>query len=150
MVRSRPTSSTTAAPRRRRRPPTGGPGDGGVATDASEPREDESVDTRGYSNGANGSIPERLVDVADLTAMAYDQLLDLAPEVGFRDESALTELGRDALLQKIRLAAANRNMLTASGVLEVMDAGHGLLRSMQYPPVNGDVFVGSPRFGVST
>jgi transcription termination factor Rho len=107
-----------------------------------DPDVDEVSDGQGHANGANGTVPERLIDVADLTAMPYDQLLDLAPEVGLRDESALADLGRDALLQKIRQAAANRNMLTASGVLEVMDAGHGLLRSLQYPPVNGDVFVG--------
>ncbi len=145
MVRARPATPTT--PPRRRRRPAPNPNENGAATAVAEPgAEPGSADAdgpRGYPNpnGAKTTLPERLLDVTELTAMPYDQLLDLAPEVGFRDETALTELGRDALLQKIRQAAANRNMLTASGVLEVMDAGHGLLRSLQYPPVDGDVFV---------
>ena len=108
----------------------------------------------GGGNGVPEPVPpEQLLDLADLATFSYDRLLKLGPELGLRDESGLTELGRDGLLQRVRQAAASRNMLTATGVLEVMDAGHGLLRSMQYPPVNGDIWVGQSqirRFNLKT
>ena len=155
MVRARP--ATTTATRRRRRPVVTDTNDAAAGVAVAEPMDmeagNEAVNGQGYPEGGNGALPEKFLDIADLSAMPYDELLGLAPSVGFRDENALTELGREPLLQKIRLAAANRNMLTASGVLEVMDAGHGLLRSVQYPPVNGDVFVAQSqirRFNLKT
>ena len=151
MVRARP--ATTTATRRRRRPAVTDANDAEAGVAVAEPMDIEAGNGQDYPEGGNGALPEKFLDIADLSGMPYDELLDLAPSVGFRDESALTELGREALSQKIRQAAANRNMLTASGVLEVMDAGHGLLRSLQYPPVNGDVFVGQSqirRFNLKT
>ena len=147
-----------AAARRRRRPPVPGGQAGPNFTDDDELRgisSDNGASGRSIANGGSAPepLPDTLLDISELSALSYDRLLKLAPDVGFRDESSLTELGRDALVNKIRQAAANRNMLTASGVLEVMDAGHGLLRSIQYPPVNGDVFVGQSqirRFNLKT
>lgn len=146
MVRAR--SGTPTAPRRRRRPPSAD--DSGVAV-ADPPNSDDLPEERPpYANGAPAGPP---VDIADLTAMSQDQLLALAPDVGLRDDDSLAELGRDALFNRVRQNAANRNLLAASGVLEVMDAGHGLLRSLQYPQVTGDVFVGQSqirRFNLKT
>ncbi len=147
MVRARPGTST--APRRRRRPPT--PEDDAGVVIADPPLPDESLDgPEPYSNGAHTGTT---VDVADLAKMPHEQLLELAPEIGLRDDGSLADLNRDALFQRVRQTAANRNLLTASGILEVMDAGHGLLRSLQYPPVTGDVFVGQSqirRFNLKT
>ena len=145
MVRAR--TGTPSAPRRRRRPPTVDDGAGVAIADA--PPVDEPVD----GLYPNGDLPGRSVDITEITAMSHEQLLALAPEIGLRDDGSLAELNRDALFQRIRQTAANRNLLTASGVLEVMDAGHGLLRSLQYPPVTGDVFVGQSqirRFNLKT
>ena len=135
MVRAR--TGATAAPRRRRRPPT--PGDDSSIAVAPPPSDELSDDAPAYSNGDRSG---RQLDVADLVTFSQEQLLDLAPEVGLRSDGSLDNLNRDALFHRVRQAASNRNQLTASGILEVMDAGHGLLRSMQYPPVAGDVFVG--------
>ena len=136
MVRAR-TGATTAPPRRRRRPTTV---DEDEKLDLNEGRaENTDDDLSAHTNGARETRP---VDVADLATMSQEDLLQLAPEVGLRDDGALAELGRDALFHRVRQAASGRNQLVASGVLEVMDAGHGLLRSMQYPAVGGDVFVG--------
>ena len=147
MVRARP--GTTAAPRRRRRPSAADDA-AGVAI-AEPPPADDAADGRdAYADGAPAGRP---VDIADLMSMPHEQLLEVAPEVGVRDDGSLAELGRDALFQRVRQSAAGRNLLTASGILEVMDAGHGLLRSMQYPPVSGDVFVGQSqirRFNLKT
>ena len=135
MVRAR--TGAPAAPRRRRRPP---PVDdeGKLVMDGARD-DDVDNDLLGHENGAKAT---KQVDIADLATMAPPDLLQLAPEVGLRDDGALAELGRDALFHRVRQAASGRNQLVASGVLEVMDAGHGLLRSMQYPAVAGDVFVG--------
>ncbi|MXZ92809.1 MAG: transcription termination factor Rho [Chloroflexi bacterium] len=135
MVRAR--TGATAAPRRRRRPPT--PGDDSSIAVAPPPTDELSDDAPAYTNGDRSG---RQLDVADLVTFSREQLIDLAPEVGLRSDGSLDDLNRDALFHRVRQAASNRNQLTASGVLEVMDAGHGLLRSMQYPPVAGDVFVG--------
>ena len=135
MVRAR--TGATAAPRRRRRPAT--PGDDSSVAVASPPTDELSDDAPAYSNGDRSG---RQLDVADLVTFSREQLIELAPEVGLRSDGSLDNLNRDALFHRVRQAASNRNQLTASGVLEVMDAGHGLLRSMQYPPVAGDVFVG--------
>ena len=136
MVRAR--TGATAAPRRRRRPPTPGDDDSSIAV-APPPTDELSDDAPAYNNGDRSG---RQLDVADLVTFSQEQLSDLAPEVGLRSDGSLDKLNRDALFHRVRQAASNRNQLTASGVLEVMDAGHGLLRSMQYPPVAGDVFVG--------
>ena len=136
MVRAR--TGATAAPRRRRRPPPVDDEarltmDGGRADDIDD-------DLLGHENGAKAT---KQVDIADLATMSQSDLVQMAPEVGLRDDGALAELGRDALFQRVRQTAANRKQLTATGVLEVMDSnGTGLLRSMLYPPVAGDVFVG--------
>lgn len=135
MVRAR--TGATAAPRRRRRTPP--PGDDTSIAVAAPASDELSEDAPAYANGDRGG---RQIDVADLVTLSQEQLLELASEVGLRSDGSLDNLNRDALFQRVRQAAANRNQLTASGVLEVMDAGHGLLRSMQYPPVAGDVFVG--------
>ena len=148
MVRARP--GTTAAPRRRRRPPaTDDAAD--VAVAEPSPADDAHEGGSPYSNGAPPA--GRQVDIANLTSLSHEQLFELAPEVGVRDDGSLAELGRDALLQRVRQSAAGRNLLTASGILEVMDAGHGLLRSMLYPPVSSDVFVSQSqirRFNLKT
>ena len=135
MVRAR--TGATAAPRRRRRPTPPGDDDSSIAV--APPPTDELSDAAPAH--ANGDRPGRQLDVADLVTFNREQLIDLAPEVGLRSDGSLDNLNRDALFHRVRQAASNRNQLTASGVLEVMDAGHGLLRSMQYPPVAGDVFV---------
>ncbi len=135
MVRAR--TGATAAPRRRRRPPPIDD-DAKLVMDAAR-GEDSEENLLSHENGFKDAKP---VDMADLTSMSHGDLLALAPEVGLRDDGALAELGRDALFHRVRQAASGRSQLVASGVLEVMDAGHGLLRSMQYPPVAGDVFVG--------
>ena len=134
MVRAR-TGAPTAPRRRRPRPP----GDDSPIAIAPLPSEEMSEDAPAYANGDRGG---RQVDVAELAKLSREELIDLAPEVGLRSDGSLDNVNRDALFHRVRQAAANRNQLTASGVLEVMDAGHGLLRSMQYPPVAGDVFVG--------
>ena len=135
MVRAR--TGAPAAPRRRRRPP---PVDDEAKLVMDGARADDiDDDLLGHENGAQ---ERKLIDITDLASLSQSDLLQLAPEVGLRDDGALAELGRDALFQRVRQAAAGRNQLVASGVLEVMDAGHGLLRSMHYPPVAGDVFVG--------
>ncbi len=147
MVRARPATNT--APRRRRRPPSGD--DAGADVAVADPRADESPD--GAAPYANGAHEGRPVDIADLAAMTQEQLVELAPEVGLRDDGTLADLGRDVLFQRVRQSAANRNLLVATGILEVMDAGHGLLRSLQYPPVSGDVFAGQAqirRFNLKT
>ena len=146
MVRARTGSPT--APRRRRRPPAND--DAGVALADPVPADDAADGSQPHSNGSH---PGRYVDVAELSAMSHEELLALAPDVGLRDDGSLADLTRDALLNRVRHSAANRNLLTASGILEVMDAGHGLLRSLQYPPVSGDVFVGQSqirRFNLKT
>ena len=147
MVRARPATNT--APRRRRRPPSGD--DAGADVAVADPRADESPD--GAAPYTNGAHEGRQVDIADLAAMTQEQLVELAPEVGLRDDGTLADLGRDVLFQRVRQSAANRNLLVATGILEVMDAGHGLLRSLQYPPVSGDVFAGQAqirRFNLKT
>ena len=128
MVRAR--TGATAAPRRRRRPPT--PGDDSSIAVAPPLTEELSDDAPAYSNGDRSG---RQLDVADLVTFSQEQLIDFAPEVGLRSDGSLENLNRDALFHRVRQAAANRNQLTASGVLEVMDAGHGLLRSRQIAPV---------------
>lgn len=148
MVRARPTTPTPnpTAPRRRRRPDDAPAG----AALAAPPPDDSPHGRSPYPNGARETRP---VDIADLSAMSHDQLAALAPELGLRDDGSFPELPREALFQKVRQAAANRSLLVATGILEVMDAGHGLLRSLQYPPVSGDVFVGQSqlrRFGLRT
>ena len=146
MVRAR--TGTPTAPRRRRRPPAND--EANVALTESVPGDDPSD---GGSSYPNGSQPGRYVDVADLSTMSLEELLEVAPDVGLKDDGALADLNKDALLNRVRHSAANRNLLTASGILEVMDAGHGLLRSMQYPPISGDVFVGQSqirRFNLKT
>ena len=164
-----PTGPASRQPRRRPPTPPGAPGprDGANPPDAPgirPPRGDFGpppgpgrnypASGLGGGNGVPEPVPpEQLLDLADLATFSYDRLLKLGPELGLRDESGLTELGRDGLLHKVRQAAASRSMLTATGVLEVMDAGHGLLRSMQYPPVNGDIWVGQSqirRFNLKT
>ncbi len=132
MVRAR--TGAPAAPRRRRPPPA----DDTPLPVASPPTDQPSPDAPPYANGAHST---RQIDIADLAAMSREDLIALAPDVGLRSDAPLDNLNRDALLQRIRQSAANRSQLAASGVLEVMDAGHGLLRSMLYPPVAGDVFV---------
>jgi transcription termination factor Rho len=146
MVRAR--TGTPTAPRRRRRSPANEEADVALAEPALE---DDAPE--GGPPYTNGSQPGRYVDVAELTTMSQDELLELAPDVGLRGDGSLADLGKDALLNRVRHSAANRNLLTASGILEVMDAGHGLLRSMQYPPVSGDVFIGQSqirRFNLKT
>ncbi len=136
MVRAR--TGATAAPRRRRRPTP--PGDDSSIAVAPHPSDELPDDAPAYTNGDRGGP---LLDVADLVTLSRDQLLDLAPEVGLRSDGSLDSLNRDSLFHRVRQAAANRNQLSATGVLEVMDSnGTGLLRSMLYPPVAGDVFVG--------
>ena len=136
MVRAR--TGATATPRRRRRPATPSDDDAGLALDVARPEESDEEP----SGRANGAKPGRPLDITDLATMPQPKLVEIAPEVGLRDDGDLAELSKDALFQRVRQAAAGRNQLVASGVLEVMDAGHGLLRSMHYPPVGGDVFVG--------
>jgi transcription termination factor Rho len=136
MVRAR--TGTTTAPRRRRRPPQSIDDDANIVIDRGR-GDDADGDLAAHANGAHLGDP---VDIADLATLSQEGLLQLAPEVGLRDDGNLAELGRDALFHRVRQAASGRNQLVASGVLEVMDAGHGLLRSMHYPPVAGDVFVG--------
>ena len=146
MVRAR--TGTPTAPRRRRRSPANEEADVALAEPALE---DDAPE--GGPPYTNGSQPGRYVDVAELTTMSQDELLELAPDVGLRGDGSLADLDKDALLNRVRHSAANRNLLTASGILEVMDAGHGLLRSMQYPPVSGDVFIGQSqirRFNLKT
>ena len=135
MVRAR-TGATTAS-RRRRRPP---PADDETNLLLDSAKGDESDND--YAERANGAQDLKTVDIADLATMSQGDLAALATEVGLRDDGQLADLNRDALFHRVRQAASGRNQLVASGVLEVMDAGHGLLRSMQYPPVAGDVFVG--------
>ena len=134
MVRARTGAPTE--PRRRRPRPTDD--DSPIAV-APPPLDDSPEDAPPYANGARSA---RQVDVANLVTLSRERLIELAPEVGLRGDAALDNLNRDALFHRVRQSAANRNQLSASGILEVMDAGHGLLRSMQYPPVAGDVFVG--------
>ena len=150
MVRARTATPTPATPRRRRRPVGDDAAGAGAALAAPPPTENSPHERGPYANGSHQGRP---VDIADLAAMSHDQLTDLAPEVGIRDDGSLHELAREALFQRVRQSAANRSLLVANGVLEVMDAGHGLLRSLQYPPVAGDVFVGQSqlrRFGLKT
>ena len=137
MVRARTGAPT--APRRRRRPTTPGDDDSAIAVAPPPSLDDAPEDAPAYANGARGGRP---VDIADLARLPREGLIELAPEVGLRSDGSIDNLNRDALFNRVRLAAANRNQLFASGVLEVMDAGHGLLRSMLYPPIAGDVFVG--------
>ncbi len=135
MVRAR--TGTTTAPRRRRRPTTT-EDDPSLALDLARP-EESADESDGRSDGAKNGPS---LDIADLATMSQPQLLEIAADVGLRDDGALADMTRDALFNRVRQAASGRSQLVASGVLEVMDAGHGLLRSMQYPPVAGDVFVG--------
>jgi len=133
MVRARP-AATAPPPRRPRRRPPGTPG----APNGKAPP--------GLADGlpppALPDAPEgQPVDIAELSTMSVAGLLELAPEVGARTDDAPADGNRELLLNKVRLAAASRNRLKATGVLEVMDAGHGLMRSLQYPPIAGDAYV---------
>ena len=87
MVRARPVSTAT---RRRRRPANADDGAGAVAV--ADPTQDGDLDGRSYPNEAAVPLPDRQVDIADLTAMSFDDLIQLAPAVGLNGMLRWTNL----------------------------------------------------------
>ena len=130
MVRARPAATAPPTRRPRRRPP-------GAPNGKAPPGLADGLPPPALPDAPEGQP----VDIAELSTMSVAGLLELAPEVGARTDDAPADGNRELLLNKVRLAAASRNRLKATGVLEVMDAGHGLMRSLQYPPIAGDAYV---------
>ena len=130
MVRARPAATAPPTRRPRRRPP-------GAPNGKAPPGLADGLPPPAIPDAPEGQP----VDIAELSTMSVAGLLELAPEVGARTDDAPADGNRELLLNKVRLAAASRNRLKATGVLEVMDAGHGLMRSLQYPPIAGDAYV---------
>ena len=145
MVRARPAATAPPPRPRRRRSPAAVNGKAGTGAGAG-PRPYAPSDGAPPASSSppppDSGIPDGPpIDVAALAAQSVAQLLELAPEVGARTDDAPEDRNREALFQKVKLAAASHNRLSATGVLEVMDAGHGLLRSLQYPSLTGDAYV---------
>ena len=77
MVRARPVSTAT---RRRRRPANADDGAGAVTV--ADPTQDGDLDGRNYANEAVVPLPDRQIDIADLTAMSFDDLIQIGARRG--------------------------------------------------------------------
>ncbi len=96
---------------------------------------------------------QRIVDVKELGAKSKDELLVVAHDMGMADGTALDNMRREELLQRMYQTASSQQSLHSSGILETMDEGYGFLRQItSYPPA-GDVYISQSqirRFGLRT
>ena len=96
---------------------------------------------------------QRSLDVVEMGSKTKDELLDLAQDVGLTDGSALTNMRREELLNRLFQVASAQQSLVASGILEVMDEGYGFLRQVDPQVASGDVYISQSqirRFGLRT
>ena len=98
---------------------------------------------------------EQTLNLADLNTKTRDELDRLAISMGLENGSAMSELRRDELTQKLVQAfAEHQGVLLASGVLEVMNEGYGFLRQSGMIKLSvKDVYVSQSqirRFGLRT
>ena len=94
-----------------------------------------------------------VISIAELKRKPLSALHDMAEELGLADVAALPRHDLTFRIEQALLAAGD--VLTGTGVLEVLPEGYGFLRSQDYNYLNGpdDIYV-SPsqvkRFGLQT
>jgi len=96
---------------------------------------------------------QRMLDVGELGAKSKDELLLLAHDIGLDDGAAIDNLRREELLNRVLQAASAQQALIASGILETMEEGYGLLRQVSSHTATGDVYISQSqirRFGLRT
>ena len=98
---------------------------------------------------------EQTLNLSDLNAKSRDELVALANTMGVENGTALADLRRDELTQKlVQALAEQQGMLMASGVLETMTEGYGFLRQNGMLRLSHkDVYVSQSqirRFGLRT
>ena len=96
---------------------------------------------------------QQILDVSELGGKSKDELLLLARDFGLPEGVALDNLRREDLLHRLLQAASAQTALVASGILETMDEGYGLLRQVSSYAATGDVYISQSqirRFGLRT
>ena len=96
---------------------------------------------------------QRMLDVGELGGKSKDELLLLAHDIGLADGVAIDNLRREELLNRVLQAASAQQALIASGILETMEEGYGLLRQVSLHTTTGDVYISQSqirRFGLRT
>ena len=98
---------------------------------------------------------QEALNLAELEAKSKDDLLRMAEAIGLENGSAIAELRRDELTQRLVHAYAEKQWeIVASGVLDVMNEGYGFLRQTDvHRSGHRDVYVSQSqvrRFGLRT
>ncbi len=98
---------------------------------------------------------QEALNLAELEAKSKDDLLRMAEAIGLENGSAIAELRKDELTQRLVHAYAEKQWeIVASGVLDVMNEGYGFLRQTDvHRSGHRDVYVSQSqvrRFGLRT
>jgi transcription termination factor Rho len=94
-----------------------------------------------------------IMNIAELENKTKEELIDLAQQIGVKDEGLGTLERNDILRRVIRSQAEQQGVLLASGVLDIMNDGYGFLRQSGSRAGAGDVYVSQSqirRFGLRT
>ena len=94
-----------------------------------------------------------MVTIADLDVKSKEELVSIAEEAGLDANGQLASRPRDEVLNKVLQFIADKQGLSALGILETMSEGYGFLRQKALRPASGDVYVSQSqirRFALKT
>ncbi len=94
-----------------------------------------------------------MVTIADLDVKSKEELVSIAEAAGLDANGQLASRPRDEVLNKVLQFIADKQGLSALGILETMSEGYGFLRQKALRPASGDVYVSQSqirRFALKT
>ena len=94
-----------------------------------------------------------MVTIADLDVKSKEELVSIAEQAGLDANGQLASRPRDEVLNKVLQFIADKQGLSALGILETMSEGYGFLRQKALRPASGDVYVSQSqirRFALKT
>ena len=80
-------------------------------------------------------------NIAELEQKSREELVTIAQDLGLENGVVLSSLRREEIMHRILQVYSNQQGLTASGLLEIMSDGYGILRQDGARPGPGDVYV---------
>ncbi len=93
------------------------------------------------------------VTMADLDSKSKEELVSIADEAGLDANGQLASRPRDEVLSRVLHFLADKENLSAIGILETMPEGYGFMRQKALRPGSGDVYVSQSqirRFALKT
>ena len=93
------------------------------------------------------------VTMTDLDTKSKQELVDIAEEAGLDGNGQLSSRPREEVLSRVLHFLADKEKLSAMGILETMPEGYGFMRQKALRPASGDVYVSQSqirRFALKT